>query len=31
MLIDVNKWDWVFDFTKDESGKKLNYSFIDPS
>ena len=31
MNVDVNKWDLIFDFTKDESGKKLNYSFVDPS
>lgn len=30
-IIDVNKWDLIFDFTKDESGKKLNYQFLDPS
>jgi len=27
----VNKWDLIFDFTKDDSGKKLNYQFLDPS
>lgn len=28
--VDVNKWDLIFDFTKNDSGK-LNYSFVDPS
>jgi hypothetical protein len=30
-ILDVNKWDLIFDFTKDEAGKKLNYEFLDPS
>lgn len=29
MNIDANKWDLIFDFTKDDS--KLNYEFLDPS
>ena len=27
----MNKWDLIFDFTKDESGKQMNYQFLDPS
>ena len=23
--VDVNKWDLIFDFTKDEAGRKLNF------
>lgn len=30
-VADVNKWELIFDFTKDESGKKLNYGFVNPS
>ncbi len=30
-IVDVNKWDLIFDFTKDESGKKLNFSILDSS
>lgn len=29
IYVDVNKWDMIFDFTKDE--QKLNYSFVDPA
>lgn len=28
-FLDVNKWDLIFDFTKDD--KKLNYAFVPPS
>jgi hypothetical protein len=27
----VNKWDLIFDFTKNEASKKLNFEFLDPS
>ena len=27
----MNKWELIFDFTKDESGKKLNFELLDPS
>jgi hypothetical protein len=29
--LDDNKWELIFDFTKDESGQKLNFSLLDPS
>ena len=29
ITIEVNKWDLIFDFTKDES--KRNFEFLDPS
>ena len=29
--IDVNKWDLIFDFTKDESGASKHYNLLDPS
>lgn len=31
MNVGVNKWDLIFDFTKDESGQKANFSILDPS
>ena len=27
----VNKWDLIFDFTKDESGQKSNFNILEPS
>ena len=27
----MNKWDLIFDFTKDESGQKSNFQILDPS
>jgi hypothetical protein len=29
--LDDNKWELIFDFTKDESGQKLNFSLLDPA
>ena len=29
--IGVNKWDLIFDFTKDESGQKSNFKILEPS
>ena len=31
IIKDVNKWDQIFDFTKDESGKRPNFALVDPS
>ena len=29
--IGVNKWEQIFDFTKDDSGRKMNFELLDPS
>lgn len=31
LILDDNKWQLVFDFTKDESGQKRNFNLLDPS
>jgi hypothetical protein len=31
ILLDVNKWELIFDFTKDENGEKKNFEHLDPS
>jgi hypothetical protein len=29
--ISINKWELIFDFTKDDSGKTSNFTLLDPA